>query len=88
MAFKNNSQAPWDHYGVDLTSIAVNRHCAIIFSSVSTDEFHYKVSNTTLIGGDKSGMIYVTSTADPDVSWVPHFHLGSRVRRSYTNCCY
>lgn len=29
--------------------------------------------------GDKAGMLYLTSTIDPDGSWATHHHLGSQV---------
>lgn len=84
--FVSSTHAPFDHYGVDLTSIFVSDLSRIPKDmAMEEDTTHDQPRSRPglIFAGDKAGMLYATSKEDPYDPWVPVHHLGSQISSVY-----
>lgn len=80
ITLRGDSKAPFEFRGTDITALSVRFSlCSATELPAPSIDIHWQISNEKILLGDRSGMLYITSTDMPDDSWIAHHHLGSQV---------
>ncbi|KAG8837636.1 hypothetical protein FRB91_008004, partial [Serendipita sp. 411] len=81
MSLQAMSNAPFEFHGADLTCIAIDpKFVEDLYVKVDNQDYsNIADDHSYLFAGDKVGMLYTASRAEPEISWSAIYHMSSQI---------